>query len=211
MKPSLARLLSTLSSRSQISCCWRYSAAFPNWDGVFISQSHVIQVRSPHHPPHTMKDQLETNRQSMKRSKRLYLGSYVFRPDLQMPRPNVRAFIALQHKNDIINWNEKKKSREWKWLFCLLITSWRESVPASSSLTKESKPLIFFLPPKKLFYCKPLIFFLPPKNFSIKNSARLLLYTLMFHWLPCLPTHRQHRLQNPKHECLVSAESSYWR
>ena len=121
----------------------------------------------------------------MKRSKRLYLGSYVFRPDLQMPRPNVRAFIALQHKNDIINWNEKKKSREWKWLFCLLITSWRESVPASSSLTKESRPLIFFL----------------PKKLSIKNSARLLLYTLLylvFHWLPCLPTHRQHRLQNPK-------------
>ena len=198
MKPSLARLLSTLSSRSQISCCWRYSAAFPNLVGVFISQSHVIQVRSPHHPPHTMKDQLETNRQSMKRSKRLYLGSYVFRPDLQMPCPNVRAFIALQHKNDIINWNEKKKSREWKWLFCLLITSWRESVPASSSLTKESRPLIFFL----------------PKKLSIKNSARLLLYTLLylvFHWLSCLPTHGQHRLQNPKHECLVSGESSYWR
>lgn len=52
------------------------------------------------------------------------------------------------------------------------------------------------------------------ENFSIKNSARLLLYTLLylvFHWLPCLPTHRQHRLQNPKHECLVSGESFYLR
>ena len=53
---------------------------------------------------------------------------------------------------------------------------------------------------QQTFYCKPLIFFLP-KKLAIKNSARLLLCTLLylvFHWLPCLPIHRQHRLQNPK-------------